>query len=73
MDGDNIMSKGFYKIIDENLYYAENSVYNKDYELHVSSYQDHTYPIDGWYYFETIEEAASFLGYTLPEEENSAI
>lgn len=67
------MEKGFYKLEGEILYYAENSVYNKDYELHVNDYQNYTLPVDGWYYFESFEDAANFLGYVAPEEENPAI
>jgi len=54
----------FYKL-DTELLEAPNFVLNKDYELRVATKDEHQYPIDGWYWFDTIEQARAF--FNLPE------
>lgn len=47
-------------------------VLNKDYFLEKSKKDTYTYPIDGWYWFDTMEEAREFFGLPpLPKEESS--
>lgn len=53
---------GFYKL-DGQLLEAPNFVLNKDYTLFKETKDQYTYPVDGWYWFDSIEEAISVLGY----------
>lgn len=54
------MGRGFYKLEDI-LYYAPNGVSNLEYELVAQLYETYTYPIDGWYWFDSEEEARRFF------------
>jgi hypothetical protein len=36
-------------------------VENKDYQLYKETKDQHNYPIDGWYWFDTEEEARLFF------------
>lgn len=62
------MSAGFYKYENPNLYFGANYVLNADYELRKETKDDHTYPVDGWYWFDSQEEAKQFFEI---EEENN--
>lgn len=53
---------GFYKIIEDELVYAPNFVYSKNYELLKENKDNYELPIDGWNWFETREEAVLFFG-----------
>jgi hypothetical protein len=54
-------TSGFYKYQDDQLLYAPNYVEGQGYVL-ISEYKDqHEYPIDGWYWFESEEEANQFF------------
>jgi hypothetical protein len=46
------------------LLYGPNFVLNANYELHRENKDNHQYPIDGWYWFNSREEATSFFNYT---------
>lgn len=59
----------FYKKDNDMVLEAPNFVLNKDYELKKETKDTHIYPIDGWYWFDTIEEAYTFLGIEFPKEE----
>lgn len=59
MDGDRM--SGFYKRTTE-LLNAPNSVDAPDYTLSVETKDDHNYPVDGWHWFDTEEEAIQFFG-----------
>ena len=58
-------TSGFYKF-DGSLIYGPNFVLNKDYELRRETKNEHTYPTDGWYWFDTNLEAKQF--FNIPEE-----
>lgn len=62
------MSAGFYKYEDQNLYFGANYVLNADYELRKEIKDNHSYPVDGWYWFDSQEEAKQFFEI---EEENN--
>lgn len=47
----------FYKNDNDNLLFAPNTVYNKDYTLEPAQHATYTYPTDGWYWFNTENEA----------------
>ena len=60
----------FYKLESpEVLHVAPNYVLNQNYQLKASNYQDYTYPVDGWWWFDTDQEAYQALGYIPPEPE----
>jgi hypothetical protein len=56
-------TNGFYKL-DGELLYAPNFVLNANYELRKETKDEHTYPVDGWYWFDTEEEARLFFNIT---------
>ena len=53
-------TSGFYKL-DGSLLYGPNYVLNANYELRRETRNDHSYPVDGWYWFDTEEEARLFF------------
>lgn len=61
--------EGFYKYFadDNSVIHAPNFVINKDWELWIANKDSYEYPVDGWYYFSTEEEAHTFFNYTPPE------
>jgi len=58
---------GFYKEENGELIYGPNFVLNKNYELRKETHDQHTYPVDGWYWFDSEAEARAFL--TTPSEQ----
>lgn len=52
---------GFYKFEEELLRFAPNAVYAPNFTLHISLQETYTYPIEGWHYFATTEDAESFF------------
>jgi hypothetical protein len=60
-------TSGFYKL-DSSILFGPNFVLNANYELKRETKNEHTYPTDGWYWFDTIEAAYSFFKVELPEE-----
>lgn len=58
----------FYKL-DGAVLEAPNFVLNANYELRKETYDQNIYPIDGWHWFDTKEEAYAFFGVPLPAEE----
>lgn len=68
------MGPGFYKL-DGSLFYAAHYVKNKDYELYKDQKDSYSYPVNGWYWFNTIEEACenfqlNINDYVPPPEES---
>jgi len=57
------MSAGFYKLESGTLHYGPNFVAAPEYELRKETKDDHTYPVDGWYWFNSQEEAHAHFGY----------
>jgi len=54
-------TSGFYKF-DGDLLYAPNYVLNAKYELYRDQHESYTYPVDGWYWFDTEAQAREFFG-----------
>jgi hypothetical protein len=50
-------TSGFYKEENGELLYGPNFVLNKNYELRKETHNQHTYPVDGWYWFDSKFEA----------------
>lgn len=59
---------GFYKL-DGVLLHGPNYVLNANYELRKETYDQHQYPVDGWYWFDTAQEAHAFFGLPEPDPE----
>lgn len=57
-----INTSGFYKNENESLLFGPNYVLNANYELRRETKDQHTYPTDGWYWFDSEEEARVALG-----------
>ncbi len=51
----------FYKYEQEELFCGPNFVESDDYRLVKEEHQTYTYPVFGWYWFETYEEAKIFF------------
>jgi len=47
----------FYKRIDEELLIAPNFVHTPDISLLAEEHGNHTYPVEGWYWFDTLNDA----------------
>ena len=62
-------TSGFYKL-DGDLLFGPNFVLNANYELRRENKDSYTYPIDGWYWFDSEEAARAFFG--LPPIENNS-
>ena len=63
--------KGFYKLEPSNkgrpiLIHGRHLI-NKNWTLHISQKDTYTYPVDGWTYYDSFEEAAA--GFNLTEEQ----
>jgi hypothetical protein len=54
-------ASGFYKL-DGELLFGPNFVLNQSYELYRETHADYSYPVDGWYWFDTEEQAKLFFG-----------
>ena len=61
-----IYESGFYKL-DVTLLYGANFVLNANYELRKETKDQHVYPTDGWYWFDSLEEACSFFNINIDE------
>jgi hypothetical protein len=53
-------TSGFYKKEDDGFLYGK-VVLNANYELRSESKDQYTYPVEGWYWFDTEEEAKRFF------------
>lgn len=57
---------GFYKVVDSLVLYAPNYVQNQQYTLWANSHTSYTYPVDGWYWFDTETTAREFFNIPSP-------
>lgn len=55
------MTAGFYKLQDETLLFAPNYVEGNGYVLFSTELHEYELPIDGWYWFESEEQAKAFF------------
>ena len=51
------------------LLHGPNFVLNADYELYAESHADYEYPVDGWSWFDSEEQAREALSVPAPEPE----
>lgn len=59
-------TSGFYKSNSGSLLYGPNFVLNAEYELRRGTREQYNYPLDGWSWFDTEEEAREF--FNIPKE-----
>jgi len=64
---------GFYKHEQPSLHHAPNYVLDNHFSLYKETKDDNAYPIDGWYWFDSIEEARAFYGIPTPPVEEIEI
>ena len=62
---------GFYKYEEPSLHHAPNYVLDNQFSLYKETKDDNAYPIDGWYWFDSVEEAKAFYGIPEPVVEES--
>lgn len=62
-------TSGFYKNDNTELLYAPNGVVHQDYDLLAENHMNYEYPIDGWAWFDTEEEARIFFDIPKSAEE----
>ena len=58
-------TSGFYKLDGDQLLYGPNFVINANYELKRENKDQYTYPVDGWHWFDTEQQARQY--WNLPE------
>lgn len=65
------MERGFYKNVDDKCFYSKNRVNGPGYFLDIEKYDEYTYPVDGWVYYETAPQ--EYLNYieSLTEDLNN--
>jgi hypothetical protein len=61
MEGNMKDTSGFYKL-DGTLLYGHWAVYGPNFTLLRELHETYTYPVDGWYWFDTEAEAREFFG-----------
>lgn len=66
-------TSGFYKNDDGYVLFGPNFVINANYHLTKENRDYHTYPVDGWYWFDTAEEAYGFFGIPYEAEEENGL
>jgi hypothetical protein len=64
-------TEGFYKNDNGELLFGPNFVDNGNYFLDKTLKDTYTYPIGGWYWFDSIEDACIYFGLELPPHQNS--
>lgn len=58
-------TSGFYKLEDNQLFFAPNTIMSSEYELLRENHSEYTYPTYGWYWFDSELLARQF--FNLPE------
>lgn len=58
----------YYKRDGESLLRADLFVASTGYELHSDNHNSESYPVDGWYWFDTLDQALEFFRNTAAEE-----
>lgn len=53
-------TSGFYKLIEDQLLFAPTAVLAPEYSLMREEYNTYTYPVDGWYWFDSDYLAKEF-------------
>ena len=61
MEEEILDTSGFYKNDNGTILFGPNFVLNANYELRRETHDQHNYPIDGWFWFDTEQEAVIAL------------
>ena len=61
MEEEILDTSGFYKNDNGTLLFGPNFVLNANYELRRETHDQHNFPIDGWFWFNSEEEAKQIL------------
>ena len=61
MDEEILDTSGFYKNDKGTLLFGPNFVLNANYELRRETHDQHNYPVDGWFWFDSEKEAVIAL------------
>lgn len=61
MDEEILNTAGFYKLDEGQLLYGPNFVINANYQLYREAKDEHSYPVDGWYWFDSEADARGTL------------
>jgi hypothetical protein len=56
------MEAGFYKLENGQLIYGPTFISGPGFEIFANDKDNHTYPINGFYWFDTLEEACNHFG-----------
>lgn len=62
--------RGFYKNDNGSLLYAPNYVLHRDYELRREQHDSYEYPVEGWYWFDSEDDARAHFGLPPPVKDN---
>lgn len=57
-------TSGFYALIDGELFFAPNFVESATFSLHRADKDTYTYPVNGWSWFDSEQEAKTFFNIT---------
>lgn len=57
-------TSGFYTFSGNHLFHGPNFVEGPDFALYRDTHASHTYPVNGWWWFDSREEAMSHFGIT---------
>ena len=61
MEEEILDTSGFYKNDNGAILFGPNFVLNANYELRRETHDQHTYPVDGWHWFDSEDQAKSLL------------
>ena len=61
MEDEILDTSGFYKNDNGTLLFGPNFVLNANYELRRETHDQHNYPVDGWFWFDSEQEAVIAL------------
>lgn len=61
MEEENIDTSGFYKNYNGQILYGPTAILNKNFELLREKKDEYEYPVDGWYWFDSEQEAKQFF------------
>lgn len=61
-------TSGFYKL-DGDLLFGPNFVLNAKYELRRETKDNHIYPVDGWHWFDSEQQAREFFNLPMVDQE----
>lgn len=63
----------FFKLVNTNELSYGPCVQSEDYLLISEDHTNYTYPVDGWYWFSTEEEANTFFNIIPPQGDNNVL